>query len=46
MTSGESAVFHHIQTNLLSYGDNAEMGHYNSAVAKTVKELTVAGSDD
>jgi hypothetical protein len=43
--SGESAAVHHAQTGLFSFGDEAEMGDNNPAVARTVKTLSVAGSD-
>jgi len=45
MSSGESAAVHHAQTSLLSLGDEAEMGDNDPAVARTVKTLSVAGSD-
>jgi len=44
--SGESAAVHHVQTDLLSYGDKAEVGDHDHAVARTVEDLAVAGSDD
>ncbi len=31
---------------LLSYGDNAEVGDHDHAVVRTVEDLAVAGSDD
>jgi len=43
--SGESAAIHHAQTSLLSFGDGAEVGDNDPAVERTVKTLTVAGSD-
>ncbi|MFO7837219.1 MAG: transposase [Candidatus Thorarchaeota archaeon] len=44
--SGESAAVHHVQTDLLSYGDKAEVGDHDHAVARTVEDLAVTGSDD
>jgi transposase len=43
--SRESAAVHLAQTSLLSFGDEAEMGDNDPAVASTVKTLSVAGSD-
>jgi hypothetical protein len=43
--SGESAAIHHAQTSLFSFGDGAEGGDNDPAVERTVKTLTVAGSD-
>jgi len=43
--SGESAAVHHVQTNLLSFGDDSEMGDNDPAVERTVERLSVAGSD-
>ncbi|MGV9168428.1 MAG: zinc ribbon domain-containing protein [Promethearchaeia archaeon] len=45
-SSGESAAVHHVQMDLLSYGDKAEVGDHDHAVVRTVEDLTVAGSDD
>ncbi|MFO7835467.1 MAG: hypothetical protein R6V83_02340 [Candidatus Thorarchaeota archaeon] len=42
---GESAAVHHVQMDLLSYGDKAEVGDHDHAVVRTVEELAVAGSD-
>jgi len=43
--SGESAAVHHAQTSLLSFSDESEMGDNDPAVERTVKTLSVAGSD-
>ncbi|MGV9103983.1 MAG: hypothetical protein ACOC38_11825 [Promethearchaeia archaeon] len=43
---GESAAVHHIQLDLLSYGDEAEGGDHDLAVVRAVVELAIAGSDD
>ena len=43
--SGESAAVHHAQTSLLSFSDESGMGDNDPAVARTVKTLSVAGSD-
>jgi len=43
--SGESAAVHHAHTSLFSLGDGTEMGDNDPAVARTVKTLSVAGSD-
>ena len=43
--SGESAAVHHAQTSLLSFSDDAGMGDNDPAVVRTVKTLSVAGSD-
>ncbi|MFO7835699.1 MAG: transposase [Candidatus Thorarchaeota archaeon] len=43
---GESAAVHHVQTDLLSYGDKAGVGDHDHAVVRTVEDLAVAGSDD
>ena len=43
--SGESAAVHHAQTSLLSFSDESRMGDNDPAVARTVKALSVAGSD-
>ncbi len=43
--SGESAAVHHAQTSLLSLSDESGMGDNDPAVARTVKTLSVAGSD-
>jgi IS605 OrfB family transposase len=42
---GESAAIHHVQSELLSFGDEAEMGDEDLAVVKDAETLTVAGSD-
>jgi len=42
---GESAAVHHAQTSHLILGDEVEMGDNDPAVARTVKTLSVAGSD-
>ena len=43
--SGESAAVHHAQTSLSSFSDESGMGDNDPAVARTVKTLSVAGSD-
>ena len=43
--SGESAAVHRAQTSLLSFSDASGMSDNNPAVARTVKTLSVAGSD-
>jgi transposase len=43
--SGESAAVHHAQTSLPSFSDESGMGDNDPAVARTVKTLSVAGSD-
>jgi len=43
--SGESAAVHHAQTSLPSFSDESGMGDNDLAVARTVKTLSVAGSD-
>jgi len=43
--SGESAAVHRAQTSLLSFSDELGMGDNDPAVARTVKTLSVAGSD-
>ena len=42
---GEFAAVHHAQTSLLSFSDESGMGDNDPAVARTVKTLSVAGSD-
>jgi hypothetical protein len=42
---GESAAIHHVQTNLLSFGDKTEIGDKNPAVVKDAEILSVAGTD-
>jgi transposase len=42
---GESAVVRHVQMDLLGLGDKSKMGDNDSAVEKTVENLTAAGSD-
>jgi IS605 OrfB family transposase len=41
----ESAAVHHVQLDLLSFGDKSEMGDNDPAVVRTVETLTVSGSD-
>ncbi len=43
--SGESAAVHFVQTDLLSFGDEVEKRDNDSAVVRTVENLSVAGSD-
>ena len=43
--SGESAVVHFVQSDLLSFGDKSKMCDNDPAVVKTVETLTVAESD-
>jgi len=43
--SGESAAVHHAQTSLSSFSDESGMGDNDLAVERTVKTLSVAGSD-
>jgi transposase len=43
--SGESAAVHHAQMSLLSFSDDAGKGDDDPAVERTVKILSVAGSD-
>lgn len=43
--SGESAAVHHAQTSLLSFSDEVGKGDDDPAVARTVENLSVAGSD-
>jgi len=43
--SGESAAVHHAQTSLFSFSDESGMGDNDLAVVRTVKTLSVAGSD-
>ena len=43
--SGESAVFHFVQSDLLSFGDKSKMSDNDPAVVRTVEILSVAGSD-
>jgi transposase len=43
--SGESAAVHFAQTSLPSFGDKTRMSDNDPAVARTVKTLSVAGSD-
>jgi ribosomal protein L37E len=42
---GESAAVHHVQTDLLSFGDEAELGDKDHAVVKDAETLSVAGND-
>ena len=42
---GESAAVHHIQMDLLSFGDKSEMGDKDPAVVKDAETLSVAGCD-
>ncbi|MHA1484224.1 MAG: hypothetical protein ACTSPR_02775 [Candidatus Thorarchaeota archaeon] len=43
--SGESTAVHHAQPSLLSFSDESGMDDNDPAVARTVKTLSVAGSD-
>jgi len=43
--SGESAAFHFVQSDLLSFGDRTMMSDNDPAVVRTVETLSVAGSD-
>ena len=43
--SGESAAVHHAQTSFLGFSDESGMGDNDPAVARTLKTLSVAGSD-
>jgi transposase len=42
---GESAAVHHVQKELLCFGDDSEMGDNDPAVVRTMEVLTVAESD-
>jgi transposase len=42
---GESAAVHSVQSDLLSFGDEAGKSDYDPAVVRTVENLSVAGSD-
>jgi hypothetical protein len=42
---GESAAVHHVQSDLLSFGDEAESGDEDHAVEKGAKKLSVTGND-
>jgi IS605 OrfB family transposase len=42
---GESAAVHHVQTDLLSFGDKAELGDKDPAVGKDAEKLTASGMD-
>jgi IS605 OrfB family transposase len=42
---GESAAVHRVQSDLLSFGDEAELSDKDSAVGKDAETLSVAGSD-
>ncbi len=44
-SSGESAAVHHAQTSLLSFSDDAEKGDNDSAVVRTVENLSVVEND-
>jgi len=44
-SSGESAAVHHVQTDLSDFGNKIEMSDNGPAVVRTVKNLSVAGSD-
>ena len=41
----ESAAVHHVQSDLLCFGDEAEMGDKDHTVVKDAETLSVAGSD-
>ncbi len=43
--SGESAAVHSVQSDLLSFGDEAGKSDYDPAVVRTVESLSVAGRD-
>ncbi len=43
--SGESAAVHSVQSDLLSFGDEAGKSDYDPAVVRTVESLSVAGGD-
>jgi len=43
--SEEFAAFHFVETDLSNIGDNVRMSDNGPAVTRTVKELSVAGSD-
>ena len=43
--SGESAAVHYVQTNLLSFSDDAGSSDDDHAVERTVETLSVAGND-
>ena len=42
---GESAAVHHVQSDLLSFGDESELGDKDHAVIKDAETLSVAGSN-
>jgi len=42
---GESAAVHFVQTDLFGFGDDSKMSDNDPAVEKTVKTLSVVGSD-
>ena len=42
---GESAAVHHVQSDLLSFGDEAELCDKNPAVVKDAETLSVTGND-
>ena len=44
--SGESAAVHIVQSDLVSFSDDAERSDDDPAVVNTVETLTVAGSDN
>ncbi len=44
--SGESAAVHFVQTNLLSFSDEAGSSDHDHAVERTVETLSVAGNND
>ncbi len=43
--SGESAAVHFVQSDLVSFSDEADRSDYDPAVVRTVETLSVAGSD-
>ncbi len=43
--SGESAAVHSVQSDLLSFSDEAGKSDYDPAVVRTVESLSVAGRD-
>ncbi len=44
-SSGESAAFHFVQSDLLSFGDKTNESDNDPAVVRTMETLSVAGSD-
>ena len=43
--SGESAAVHFVQSDLISFSDEAEKSNNDLAVEKTIEILTVVGND-